>query len=48
METIPDREPTVDVFEAPDGALDVVIRTIDDDELQALRDRPRRAPKRVH
>ena len=48
MESIPDHEPKVDVYEAPDGVLNVFIRTIDDDELEALRDSDRRAPKRVH
>jgi hypothetical protein len=48
MESIPDHERKVDVYEAPDGVLNVVIRTIDDDELEALRDADHRAPKRAH
>jgi hypothetical protein len=38
----------VHCVEAPDGVLDVIIRTIDDDELEALRESGRRAPARVH
>ncbi len=48
MEKSPDYEPEVNIREAPDGVLDVVIRTIDDDELKALLESGRRAPKRVH
>lgn len=48
MESIPDLEPKVDVYEAPDGVLNVIIRTIDNGELEALRDADRRAPKRAH
>ena len=48
MESIPDGEPKVEVYELADGVLDVIIRTIDDDELEALRESDRRAPKRVH
>ena len=48
METKPEPEPKVDVYEAPDGVLDVIIRTIDDDEIERLRDSRRREPKRVH
>jgi len=47
MESIPEHEPKVDVYEAPDGALEVVIRTIDDDELQRLVQSQRRAPRRA-
>jgi hypothetical protein len=47
MELIPDREPTLDVHDAPDGTLDVIIRTIDDDELESLRKSRRREPKRA-
>ncbi len=48
MESILEHEPKVEVYEAPDGVLNVIIRTIDDDEIEALRDCDRRAPKRVH
>ena len=48
MKSLPDHEPKIDVYEAPDGVLNVVIRTIDDDELEALRESDRRAPKRTH
>lgn len=48
METLPDSDPSVDVYEAPDGVLDVIIRTIADDDLDALRESQRAAPKRVH
>jgi hypothetical protein len=47
METSPDYEPEVHVYEAPDGVLQVVIRTINDEELEALREIVRRPPKRV-
>jgi hypothetical protein len=48
MESIPEHEPKVEVYEAPDRALEVVIRTIDDDELKPLLESGRRALKRVH
>ena len=48
MKTKPEPEPKVDVCETPDGVLDVVIQTVDDDELKELRKSTRRAPKRVH
>ena len=48
METSPEYRPEVNVYEAPDGVLDVIIRTVADDELEALRETRRRAPKRVH
>jgi len=48
METNPEPEPKVDVYEAPDGVLDVIIRTIDEDELEALRHSRRRPPKSTH
>ena len=48
METSPDYRPEVNVYEAPDGVLEVIIRRIDDDELEGLRRSDRRAPKRVH
>jgi hypothetical protein len=36
------------VYEAPDGVLEVIIRTIDENELERLGRSDRRAPKRVH
>jgi hypothetical protein len=48
MESSPDHEPTVDVYEAPDGVLNVVVRTIDDEELESLRASRRREPKGAH
>ena len=41
------REPDVNVVEAPDGVLDVIIRTVDQGELEALADQPRREPQRA-
>jgi hypothetical protein len=48
MESIPDNEPTVQVYEAQDGVLDVIIRTIDDEDLKGLERPSRREPKRAH
>ena len=48
LEMSPGYEPKVDVYEAPEGVLNVVIRTIDDDELEGLTEIPRAAPKRAH
>jgi hypothetical protein len=47
METSRDYEPEVKVYEAPEGVLNVIIRTIGDSELEALWETPRRAPKRL-
>jgi hypothetical protein len=38
----------VQCVEAPDGVLDVTIRTLTDEDLERLLRIPRRAPKRVH
>ena len=46
MESNP--EPKVEVFEAPNGVLYVVIQTEDDDELEELGESARRAPKPAH
>jgi len=48
MESTPERKPKIDVREAPDGVLEVIIRTIGDNELERLRRSERCAPKRVH
>jgi hypothetical protein len=48
METNPDHEPTVDVHESDNGVLDVIIRTVSDDELKELQESRRRPPKPVH
>jgi hypothetical protein len=48
MESIRDHEPEVKVYEASDGVLEVVIRTIRDDELNALGQAMRCAPRRAH
>jgi hypothetical protein len=52
METNNDRadDEAIDVrcIASPEGVLDVVIRTITDEELDRLLYAPRRAPKRVH
>ena len=48
MESIPEHEPKVDVYEAPNGVLKVIVRTIDDEELESLRESRRRPPKRAH
>lgn len=50
-ETTPDERPiAVEVIEAPDGVLNIIIRTGQqpDVELEELRSKPRRAPKWVH
>jgi hypothetical protein len=51
METIPDHEPEVDVYQAPNGVLTVVIptgRQTEPDPSTILGTSQRRAPKRVH
>ena len=48
MESLPNHEPKVDVYEAPDGVLNVIVRTIDDEELESLLESRRREPKRAH
>jgi hypothetical protein len=48
METSPDNEPIVHVYAAPDGVPDVVIRTIDDEELERLLESGRRPPMQAH
>ena len=48
MESIPDQEPKIEVYESADGVLDVIIRTVSEDELQELQESRRRPPKPVH
>jgi hypothetical protein len=48
MESIPDNEHIVHVYEAPNGVLNVIIRTIDDEELERLRESRRQPAKRAH
>ena len=48
MQTSPQLKPEVNVYEATDGVLEVIIRTIDDDELEALRLSDRLPPRPVH
>jgi hypothetical protein len=48
METSPDNRPKVDVHEAPDDVSDVIIWTIDDAELERLRESRRGEPERAH
>jgi hypothetical protein len=48
MKSNGEREPMIAVYEAPDGVLEVIVRTIDENELERLRRSDRRAPKRVH
>jgi hypothetical protein len=47
MESVPENQPKVLVYEAADGVLTVAIRTVTDAELDRLSRQSRREPKRV-